>query len=198
MEKYLLLMLGAIFVNNFVLTRFLGICPFLGVSKQLSTALGMCAALIFVMTSASAVMWLIARWFLSADGVFGVDRMYLQTIVFILVIAAFVQFVELVIRKSSPGLYKALGIYLPLITTNCAVLGVALINVQKGYNFGEATAFGFSAAAGFSLALIIFTGLREKMDRANPPAAFRGTALALVTAGLLSLAFFGFAGLVKM
>ena len=191
-------MLGAIFVNNFVLTRFLGICPFLGVSKQLSTALGMCAALIFVMTSASAVMWLIARWFLSADGVFGVDRMYLQTIVFILVIAAFVQFVELVIRKSSPGLYKALGIYLPLITTNCAVLGVALINVQKGYNFGEATAFGFSAAAGFSLALIIFTGLREKMDRANPPAAFRGTALALVTAGLLSLAFFGFAGLVKM
>ena len=198
MEKYLLLTLGAIFVNNFVLTRFLGICPFLGVSKQLSTALGMCAALIFVMTSASAVMWLIARWFLSADGVFGVDRMYLQTIVFILVIAAFVQFVELVIRKSSPGLYKALGIYLPLITTNCAVLGVALINVQKAYPFGEAVVFGFAAALGFSLALIIFTGLREKMDRANPPAAFRGTALALVTAGLLSLAFFGFAGLVKM
>ncbi len=198
MEKYLLLMVGAIFVNNFVLTRFLGICPFLGVSKQLSTAIGMCTALIFVMTCASAAAWLIARWFLSADGLLGVDRMYLQTIVFILVIAAFVQFVELVIRKSSPGLYRALGIYLPLITTNCAVLGVALINVQKGYSFGEAVAFGFSAAAGFSLALIIFTGLREKMDRASPPAAFRGTALALVTAGLLSLAFFGFAGLVKM
>lgn len=198
MEKYILLTISAIFVNNFVLTRFLGICPFLGVSKQLSTALGMCAALTFVMTCGSAVTWAIAHWFLSAEGVFGVDRMYLQTIVFILVIAAFVQFVELVIRKTSPGLYKALGIYLPLITTNCAVLGVALINVQKASPFGEAVVFGFAAALGFSLALVIFTGLREKMDRANPPAAFRGTALALVTAGLLSLAFFGFAGLVKM
>ena len=191
--EYILMVVGAVFVNNFVLSRFLGICPFLGVSKRIPTALGMSGAVIFVITAASAVTWSVQHLVLDPLGIG-----YLQTIAFILVIAAFVQLLDIVMKKMTPGLHGALGIYLPLITTNCAVLGVALINVQKGYNFGEATAFGFSAAAGFSLALIIFTGLREKMDRANPPAAFRGTALALVTAGLLSLAFFGFAGLVKM
>lgn len=203
MEKYILLILGAVLVNNFVLTRFLGICPFLGVSKNLPTALGMCAALIFVMTCASAVTWLVSAYFLEQNGLFHMDLTFLQTIVFILVIAAFVQFVEMIIRKSSPWLYQALGIYLPLITTNCAVLGVAVLNVQttngaKNYNLLEATLFGFGAAAGFAVALIIFTGLREKIDRANPPKAFRGTAIALVTAGLLSLAFVGFASLIKM
>lgn len=198
MEKYILLILGAVLVNNFVLTRFLGICPFLGVSKNLPTALGMCAALTFVMTCASAVVWLISRFLLEPAGVFHTDLTYLQTIVFILVIAAFVQFVEMIIRKFSPGLYKALGIYLPLITTNCAVLGVAVLNVQKSYNLLAATLFGFGAAAGFSLALVIFTGLREKIDRSNPPQAFRGTAIALLTAGQLSLAFMGFAALIKM
>ncbi len=194
----MLLILGAVLVNNFVLTRFLGICPFLGVSKKLPTALGMCAALTFVMTLASAVVWLVSRFLLEPTGLFGADLTYLQTLVFILVIAAFVQFVEMVIRKFSPALYRGLGIYLPLITTNCAVLGVAVLNVQRRHNLLEATLFGFGAAAGFSLALIIFTGLREKIDRANPPRAFRGTAIALLTASQLSLAFMGFAALIKM
>jgi electron transport complex protein RnfA len=190
--EYILLIVSAVLVNNFVLTRFLGICPFLGVSKDIPTAAGMGAAVIFVITCASAVTWGLQ---LALDH-FGVG--YLQTIAFILVIATFVQFVELVLKKSSPGLHKALGIYLPLITTNCAVLGVAVLNIQKGYSFWKSVAFGFGAAAGFALALLIFTGMREKMARANPPKAFGGTALALVTAGLLSLAFMGFAGLVKM
>lgn len=198
MEKYVLLIVGSVLVNNFVLTRFLGICPFLGVSKNIPTALGMAAAVIFVMTSASGVTWLVSRFFLESRGVFGMDLTYLRTIAFILVIAVFVQFVEMVIRKFSPGLYGALGIYLPLITTNCAVLGVALLNIQSRHNFLEAVVFGFGAAAGFGLALVIFTGLREKINRANPPDAFKGAAVALVTAGLLSLAFMGFAGLVKM
>lgn len=198
MEKYVLLVIGAVLVNNFVLTRFLGICPFLGVSKDLPTALGMSAAVVFVMTCASGVTWAVARYLLEEGGLFGSDMTYLQTIVFILVIAVFVQFVEMVIKKTSPGLYRALGIYLPLITTNCAVLGVALLNVQKKHTFAESLMFGFGASVGFALALVIFTGLREKIDRAAPPRAFRGTALALVTAGLLSLAFMGFAGLVKM
>ncbi len=198
MEAYVLLIVGAVLVNNFVLTRFLGICPFLGVSKNLPTALGMSMAVIFVMTSASAVTWAVSAFLLEETGLFGVDLTYLQTIVFILVIAAFVQFVELVVKRVSPGLYSALGIFLPLITTNCAVLGVAVINIQKKAGFLESVVFGFGAAAGFALALIIFTGLREKIDRANPPKAFQGTAVALVTAGLLSLAFMGFAALIKM
>jgi len=190
--EYILLIVGAVLVNNFVLTRFLGICPFLGVSKDLPTAVGMGGAVIFVITCASAVTWVFQYWILvplHAD--------YLQTIAFILVIATFVQFVELVLKKSSPGLHRSLGIYLPLITTNCAVLGVAVLNIKKELPFLKSCAFGFGAAAGFALALIIFTGMREKISRANPPVAFQGTALALVTAGLLSLAFMGFSGLVK-
>ncbi len=191
--EYILLIVGAVFVNNFVLTRFLGICPFLGVSKDLKTAGGMSAAVIFVITCASAVTWAVQTYILDKLG-----AGYLQTIAFILVIATFVQFVELVLKKVSPGLHKALGIYLPLITTNCAVLAVTVLNIQKGYSCLKSVTFGFGAAAGFGLALIIFTGLREKIERANPPKAFQGTAIALVTAGLLSLAFMGFANLVKM
>lgn len=193
MEKYVLLIVGAVLVNNFVLTRFLGICPFLGVSKNISTSLGMSAAVVFVMTSASAVTWVVYSFCLIPLGLG-----YLQTIVFILVIASFVQFVELAIRKLSPGLYDGLGIFLPLITTNCAVLGVSVLNIQAGNSFMESVVFGFGASLGFGLALIIFTGLREKIDRANPPKAFKGVAVALVTAGLLSMAFMGFAALVRM
>ncbi len=197
MTEYVLIIIGAVLVNNFVLTRFLGICPFLGVSKKLDTALGMCGAVIFVMTAASAVTWLISRFILSADGIFYTDLQYMQTIAFILVIASFVQLVDIAMKKIVPALHGALGIFLPLITTNCAVMGVAILNVQLKYNFMKAVVFGFAASLGFSLALIIFTGLREKIDRANPPKAFQGVAIALITAGLLSLAFMGFAGLVK-
>lgn len=190
--EYILLIVGTVLVNNFVLTRFLGICPFLGVSKDLPTAVGMGGAVIFVITCASAVTWVFQYWILVP-----LQATYLQTIVFILVIATFVQFVELVLKKTSPGLHRSLGIYLPLITTNCAVLGVAVLNIQKELSFLKSCTFGFGAAVGFALALIIFTGLRERISRTNPPLAFQGTALALVTAGLLSLAFMGFAGLVK-
>jgi len=194
---YLLLVLGAVLVNNFVLTRFLGICPFLGVSKKLHTALGMCGAVVFVMTSASAVTWLLQVFALEPLGIG-----YLQTIAFILVIASFVQLVDISMKKFSPKLHGALGIYLPLITTNCAVLGVSVLNIQRrqgqaDYTFLKALVFGFAASLGFGVALVIFTGLREKIDRANPPKAFQGVAIALVTAGLLSLAFMGFASLVK-
>jgi len=192
MTAYLLLIVGAVLVNNFVLTRFLGICPFLGVSKKLSTALGMCGAVIFVMTSASTVTWMLQRYVLIP-----LSLGYLQTIAFILVIASFVQLVDIVMKKSAPKLHAALGIFLPLITTNCAVLGVSVLNIQMKYGFLKAVVFGFAASLGFALALIIFTGLREKIDRANPPRAFQGVAIALVTAGLLSLAFMGFATLVK-
>ncbi len=195
--EYLLLILGAVLVNNFVLTRFLGICPFLGVSKKISTALGMCGAVIFVMTLASAVTWPVYYYVLHQDGVFGKDLTYLITIVFILVIASFVQLVDIAMKKFSPKLHGALGIFLPLITTNCAVLGVSVLNIQLKYGFLKSTVFGFAASLGFSVALLIFTGLREKIDRANPPRAFQGVAIALVTAGLLSLAFMGFASLVK-
>jgi len=197
MVQYLLLIIGAVLVNNFVLTRFLGICPFLGVSKKLSTAMGMCGAVIFVMVSASAVTWAVDYFFLLPDGIFKQDLGYLRTIVFILVIAAFVQLVDIVMKKTAPKLHGALGIYLPLITTNCAVLGVSVLNIQLGYSFIKAVVFGFAASLGFALALVIFTGLRERISRANPPKAFQGVAIALVTAGLLSLAFMGFASLVK-
>ncbi len=197
MTAYILIVISAVLVNNFVLTRFLGICPFLGVSRKMGTALGMCGAVLFVMTSASAVTWLVFRFLLHPDGLFGTDLTYLQTIAFILVIASFVQLVELALKKSVPKLHAALGIFLPLITTNCAVMGVAVLNVQLQYPFLKAVVFGFAAALGFALALVIFTGLREKIDRANPPRAFQGVAIALVTAGLLSLAFMGFANMVK-
>ncbi len=197
MIEYLLIVIGAVLVNNFVLTRFLGICPFLGVSKKLNTALGMCGAVVFVMTSASAVTWTVQRFLLSPEGIFKADLRYLQTIAFILVIASFVQLVDIAMKRYLPRLHAALGIFLPLITTNCAVLGVAVLNVQMDYSFGKAVVFGFAASLGFALALVIFTGLREKIDRANPPKCFQGVAIALVTAGLLSLAFMGFSGLVK-
>ncbi len=192
MAGYLLIVIGAILVNNFVLTRFLGICPFLGVSKKLPTALGMCGAVIFVMTSASAVTWAVQHKILNPLGLG-----YLQTIAFILVIASFVQLVDIIMKKFLPALHGALGIFLPLITTNCAVLGVAVLNIQLDYSFPKAVVFGFAAALGFALALVIFTGLREKIDRANPPRAFQGVAIGLITAGLLSLAFMGFANMVK-
>ena len=196
--QYFLLIISAVLVNNFVLTQFLGICPFLGVSKKIKTAVGMSLAVIFVMTAASAVTWLVSFFLLNPDtSVIGADLTYLRTIAFILVIATFVQLVELAMKKLSPTLHQALGIFLPLITTNCAVLGVAEMNIRKGHGFIETMAFGFSAALGFGLVLVIFTGLREKIDRANPPKAFQGVAIALITAGLLSLAFAGFIGLVK-
>jgi electron transport complex protein RnfA len=190
--EYVLLIVGTVLVNNFVLTRFLGICPFLGVSKDLRTALGMGGAVVFVMTFATGVTWAVYTHVLLP-----MKLEYLQTIAFILIIATFVQIVELALRKTSPALQQALGIYLPLITTNCAVLGVAVLSVKQGYGFFASVTFGFGAALGFALALILFAGLREKLERSAPPLAFQGTALALVTAGLLSLAFLGFAGLVK-
>lgn len=192
MTEYVLLVLGAILVNNFVLSRFLGICPFLGVSKSLRTAMGMSGAVIFVMTIASAATWCLQSFVLEPS-----HLGYLSTIAFILVIAALVQIVEMALRRFSPPLYTSLGIYLPLITTNCAVLGVAVMNVEKGLSFGKSVLFAFSAGCGFALALAIFSGLRERIDRADPPRAFRGVAIALVTAALLSLAFMGFAGLAK-
>ncbi len=192
MFEIFLLVIGAVLVNNFVLARFLGICPFLGVSKKVETAVGMGMAVIFVMTVASVVTFLIQHYILEPYGI-----EYLQTIAFILVIAALVQLVEMVIQKTSPALYGSLGIFLPLITTNCAVLGVAILNVQKDFNFIETTVFGFSAAVGFTLALVLFAGLRERIALARVPETFKGMPITLVTAGLLSLAFMGFSGLVK-
>jgi electron transport complex protein RnfA len=192
MAELILILVSAVFVNNFVLARFLGICPFLGVSKKVETALGMGMAVIFVMTVASVVTWFIQYFVLIP---FGIE--YLQTIAFILVIASLVQLVEMVVQKSSPVLYQSLGIFLPLITTNCAVLGVAVLNIQKGYSFLETVVFALGASIGFTLAMILFAGLRERLDLCPVPRSFRGTAIALVTAGLLSLAFMGFAGLVK-
>jgi len=193
MTKYVLIIISAVLVNNFVLTRFLGICPFLGVSRRVKTSLGMSGAVLFVMTMASIVTWLVYRHILIP-----LNLSYLQTVSFILVIASLVQLVELALQKISPGLYKALGIYLPLITTNCAVLGVSVLNIQKGHSLPETTIFGFGAALGFGLAMLLFSGLRERIDLCNTPLSFKGTAIALVTAGLLSLAFMGFTGLVKL
>ena len=192
MGHFVLLIISAVFVNNFVLARFLGICPFLGVSKKTETAVGMSMAVVFVMTIAALATWLLQTYILIPFGI-----QYLQTIVFILVIASLVQLVEMVIQKVSPVLYQALGIYLPLITTNCAVLGVAVLNIQKEHTFWEAIIFAFGASLGFGLALVLFAGIRERLDLADVPKSLRGTAIALITAGLLSLAFMGFAGLVK-
>ncbi len=189
---YFKLVIGAILVNNFVLHRFLGICPFLGVSKKLETSLGMGMAVIFVMTMASFFTWIFYHYLLVP-----LDLEYLQTIVFILVIASLVQLVEMVLLKQFPALYEALGIFLPLITTNCAILGVAVLNIQKEYNFLESLVFAFSAGLGFTLALILMAGIRERLELADIPEPLKGTAIALITAGLLSLAFMGFGGLVK-
>ncbi|MDI3523866.1 MULTISPECIES: electron transport complex subunit RsxA [unclassified Kosmotoga] len=184
--------LSAVLVNNFVLSRFLGICPFLGVSRKVDTAIGMSLAVIFVMVMASVITWLL-NVLLVALGL-----PFLTTIVFILVIAVLVQFVEIVLKKTSPGLYESLGIYLPLITTNCAILGLAVLNVQLEYNLLETIINSVGAGIGFALALIIFSTIRERMDLVELPEAFKGTASALITAGLLSMAFTGFQGLVKL
>lgn len=193
MPKLILIIISAVLVNNFILQRFLGTCPFLGVSRRVHTALGMSGAVVFVMTMTSVVTWPVYHFVLVRY-----HLEYLQTIVFILVIAALVQLVELALQKMSPALYKALGIFLPLITTNCAVLGVAVLNIQKQYNFIESVVFGMGGALGFGLAMILFSGIRERIDLGDTPLPLRGTAIGLVTAGLLSLAFMGFTGLVKV
>ncbi|MCQ2388608.1 MAG: electron transport complex subunit RsxA [Kiritimatiellae bacterium] len=191
--RYLIIVVGAVLVNNFVLSRFLGCCPFLGVSKKTETAVGMSAAVVFVMTIAAAVTWALEHFLLHP---LGLD--YIHTLAFILVIAALVQFIDIAMKKFMPPLHAALGIFLPLITTNCAVLGVAELNSmgKGGYPFFPSVFFAFAAALGFGLALVIFSGIREKLAHADPPRCFRGIALALVTAGLLALAFMGFSGLV--
>jgi len=183
-------MLSAILVENFVLTKFLGICPFLGVSNKLSSALGMSGAVVFVMTIASGATWAVYEFLLKP---FEIE--YLQTLTFILVIAALVQFVEIVLKKYLPVLYKSLGIYLPLITTNCAVLGVSLLNIQRNYNFVQSIVYGMGAGLGFTLALLIFAGVREKVESADVPKTFKGLPITLIAAGLVSIVFFGFQGL---
>jgi electron transport complex protein RnfA len=190
MKEIILIAISAILVENFVLSKFLGICPFLGVSKKSSTALGMGGAVIFVMTLSSATTWAVNEFLLKPY-----ELEYLQTIAFILVIAALVQFVETVLKKLVPALYKALGIYLPLITTNCAVLGSALLNMERNYTFLQAIVFGFSAAVGFTLALILFSGVRERIETNDVPVAFQGLPITLIAAALVSVAFIGFSGL---
>ncbi len=187
--EYLLIFIGAIFVSNIILSQFLGICPFLGVSKKISTALGMGASVAFVLTLSTVVTWLLQTCVLDPLGL-----QYLQTLAFILVIAALVQMVEIILKKVSPALYQALGIFLPLITTNCAVLGVAILVIQKDFNLLESVVYAFSTALGFALALTVFAGIREQMALANIPKGMRGMAIVLITAGLLSLAFMGFSG----
>ncbi len=197
-DTYLEITIGAILVLNFPLARFLGICPFLGTSKRLDTAVGMSGAVIFVMTLASLVTSTIYHYLLIKPfhiGEHEIDIKYLQILVFILVIASLVQLVEIVLQKVLPPLYQALGIYLPLITTNCAVMGVAQINAQKGYSIINATIYGFCSGVGFALALILFASIREKMELAKVPKSFEGMAIALVTAGIMAMAFIGFSGL---
>ena len=187
--EYLLIFISAIFVNNIVLAQFLGICPFLGVSKKINTSLGMSAAVAFVMVLATLVTWLVQIYVLN---VFHLE--YLQTIVFILVIASLVQMVEIILKKVSPALYQALGIFLSLITTNCAVLGVAILVIQKEMDLGQSVMYALSTAIGFGLALTVFAGIREQLELTNIPKGMRGMAIVLVSAGLLSLAFMGFSG----
>ena len=185
-----LIIISAIFINNFILSQFLGICPFLGVSKKLDTAIGMSVAVTFVMGLASVICWMIQYYILVP---FGIG--YLQTIAFILVIAGLVQFVEMVIKKTSPTLYQALGIYLPLITTNCAVLGVAILNINKSYNLIESLINGVGGGLGFALAIILFAGVRERLELAPAPKALEGFPIAMLAASLFSIAFLGFSGL---
>lgn len=203
MQELLLIAVGAAFVNNVVLSQFLGICPFLGVSKNVKTAAGMGGAVVFVITIASFITGLIYKFILGNPKILGGELQYLNTIVFILVIAALVQFVEMFLKKVMPPLYNALGVYLPLITTNCAVLGVALTNVQNGYyekgvGIGLLTGVvnGFATAAGFFVAIVLMAGIREKIEHNNVPEAFKGTPIVLVTAGLMAIAFCGFSGLI--
>lgn len=192
MTEYALILISTVLVNNFVLVKFLGLCPFMGVSKKLETATGMALATTFVLTLSSVCSYLTNEYLLAPLGL-----EYLRTITFILVIAVVVQFTEMVVHKTSPVLYQVLGIFLPLITTNCAVLGVALLNVQQDFGFIASALYGFGAAAGFSMVLILFAAMRERITVADVPTPFRGPAIALITAGLMSLAFMGFSGLVK-
>jgi len=193
MTEYLLLLVGTVLVNNFVLVQFLGLCPFMGVSSKTETAIGMSFATTFVMTLASLLSYLVNSYILVP-----LSLEFLKTMSFILVIAVVVQFTEMVVHKTSANLYRLLGIFLPLITTNCAVLGVALININEDHNFFESIVYGFGAAFGFSLVLIMFSAMREKLANADVPKPFKGSAIAMITAGLMSLAFMGFTGLVKL
>jgi len=192
MTEYALILISTIWVNNFVLVKFLGLCPFMGVSRKLETAIGMALATTFVLTLSSVLSYLVNEYVLEP-----LDIMYLRTIIFILVIAVVVQFTEMVVHKTSPLLYNVLGIFLPLITTNCAVLGVALLNIQEEHGFLQSFFYGFGAAVGFSMVLILFSGIRERITVADVPEAFQGTAIAMITAGIMSLAFMGFIGLVN-
>jgi H+/Na+-translocating ferredoxin:NAD+ oxidoreductase subunit A len=189
--EYLLIAINAVFIGNLILSKFLGICPFLGVSRKLSTALGMSMAVIFVMTLASTVTWIIFHALLKP-----LHLEYLRTISFILVIASLVQLVEMAVQKMSPHLYEALGIFLPLITTNCAILGIAIDTIEKGYGFFSMIVYAFFGAIGFALALLLFAGIRERLESADIPKSFQGAASSLIVAGILSLAFMGFSGLV--
>ncbi len=189
--EYIIIIIGSVFVNNIVLSQFLGICPFIGVSKKINTAVGMSGAVLFVMALATTVTWLIQFFVLNPLGLG-----FLQTIFFILVIAALVQMVEIILKKVSPSLFQALGIFLPLITTNCAVLGVAILTIQKDFSLLQGFVFAVSNALGFGLALVIFSGIREHLDLMEVPKGMRGVPIALITAGILALAFMGFANLV--
>lgn len=193
MTDFLLLLIGTVLVNNFVLVKFLGLCPFMGVSSKLETAIGMSMATTFVLTLASVTSYLVDTYLLQVF-----DITYLRTLSFILVIAVVVQFTETLVHKTSPTLYRLLGIFLPLITTNCAVLGVALLNLTEQHNLMESLIYGFGAAAGFSLVLILFAAMRERLAAADVPSPFKGAAIGMITAGLMSLAFMGFSGLVSV
>jgi len=192
MSNYFLLFFGTVLVNNFVLVKFLGLCPFMGVSNKIETAVGMSFATTFVLTLTAALSYIVNHYILLP-----LDLIYLQTLSFILVIAVVVQFTEMVIHKNSPTLYRLLGIFLPLITTNCAILGLALLNINEDHNFVESIIYGFSAGVGFSLVLVIFSSMRERLAASDVPLPFRGASIAMVTAGLMSLAFMGFTGLIK-
>ena len=193
MTEFFLLLISTVLVNNFVLVKFLGLCPFMGVSSKLETAIGMSMATTFVLTLASVCSYLVETYLLQPLGI-----TFLRTISFILVIAVVVQFTEMVVHKTSPTLYRLLGIFLPLITTNCAVLGVALLNLTEQHTFIESLIYGFGAAVGFSLVLVLFAAMRERLAAADVPVAFKGASIAMITAGLMSLAFMGFSGLVKI
>jgi electron transport complex protein RnfA len=193
MSEYFLILVSTVLANNFVLVRFLGLCPFMGVSNKLEGAIGMSVATLFVLTLSSAASYLISTYLLKPLGL-----EYLSTLAFILVIAAVVQLTEMVMRKSSPLLYRILGIFLPLITTNCAVLGVALLNVQEQHNLLQSILYGFGAAAGFGLVLVMFSAMRERIAQADVPVPFRGAPIGLITAGLMALAFMGFTGLARL
>lgn len=192
MTSYLLILIGTVFVNNIVMVNILGLCPFMGVSKKLEAAISMGLATTFVLTLASGSSYLIDHFLLAP---FQLE--YLRTLSFIVVIAGIVQFTEMVVQKTSPLLHQVLGIYLPLITTNCAVLGIPLLNVREDHNFIESLVFGFGGAIGFTLVLVLFAGIRERLDGADVPGIFKGSAIAMITAGLMSLSFMGFSGLIK-